>query len=244
MAPPDHSGLLEPAARTDAAREWATWWTTLVNCESRRHLDTGDHDISVIHDCFLDYPPSCKPRPWRSLMKAATGQGRSRQPFGWAMQACVRRQENDSELLSANGRSTAVAQKPHRAAPIVIRITQSGARLLPNKAAAPAPAASPVARQPNERVDAKSFRSTAARWTAVCSSLSSREPSTNTTRFRRKDERYNALRQVHGREGHCASVPTLSSSEYFRRRGIAFWSAGRWSLIPLLRLTRRPSGRA
>ncbi len=61
MAPPDQSGLLEPAARTDAAREWATWWTTLVECESRRHFDTGDQDISATDERFLEYHRAVHP---------------------------------------------------------------------------------------------------------------------------------------------------------------------------------------
>jgi hypothetical protein len=70
VAPPDRSGLLEPAARTDAAREWATWWRTLVDYESRRHLDTGDN-IEATHDRFLEYHRAVRPDTSAALADTA-----------------------------------------------------------------------------------------------------------------------------------------------------------------------------
>lgn len=54
-APPDRSRLLDPAIRSAAAREWTTWWETLVQHESRRHFDSGDGDAHAVHERFLEY---------------------------------------------------------------------------------------------------------------------------------------------------------------------------------------------
>lgn len=66
-APPDRSGLLNPAARADAARAWASWWATLVECESRRHLDSGDQDARATRERILEYHDAVHPETSAAL---------------------------------------------------------------------------------------------------------------------------------------------------------------------------------
>lgn len=61
--PPDRSGLLDPSARTDAARDWATWWTTLLKFEAQRHFLGADE----LREYVVDYDRAVDPKTATSL---------------------------------------------------------------------------------------------------------------------------------------------------------------------------------
>jgi hypothetical protein len=67
---PDRSELLEPSARAAAAREWTTWWATVVELESRRHSSNSDQDALARRERLLEYDRAINPATSPALSDA------------------------------------------------------------------------------------------------------------------------------------------------------------------------------
>lgn len=68
---PDHCELLEPSARAVAARDWLTWWDTIIRYESRAHVDCGAQDLSAIRERAVEYGEAIDPARPKALSGTA-----------------------------------------------------------------------------------------------------------------------------------------------------------------------------